>query len=441
MAVVRISGSNVLNLLQLLTQNKSVHPTPRHLTRVRLVDPISGLQLDDAMVVYFSAPNSYTGEDMAELYLHGSPAIVTCVLNALQNTQLGRLAESGEFTRRAFKNGKMDLVKVEAVADLIHSETTLQIQQALKNLNGALSQRLTEWRTEMMSCLAHLEALLDYGEEAELPDTIFERTLRPCEEIRKEILRTLASKHIGEMVREGVKVAIIGAPNAGKSSLLNVLAVPLILNGVKVICSDTAGIRKGSEIDLVEKEGIRRALQRARDADIRILVHDVSNESLYPQEDMTDLMDANSLLVLNKWDLVQDIRNDKNGSTNERQTIPLCILPKKDIPVVKISCLSREGIPMLIDELSSIVSKLVEDAQRVQETSMELLITREHHRSCLKEAAEALERFGSYGIHTETLVLAVEELRLAVNAIGRITGHVETEELLDIIFRDFCIGK
>jgi len=254
LAVIRVSGTQSLPLLRRLSKsNETIDFSPRKLIRRRIVDPCTGAHLDDAMVTYFRSPKSYTGEDMLELYLHGSPAVVSSVFKALEDSKLARLAQPGEFTRRAFENGKMDLVKVEALADLIHSETPLQVQQALKNLDGALSKRLYAWREKLMTALAHLEALLDYGEEAEIPDNIFERAFSSCEQMKAEIRQVVEGKSIGEMVRDGIQVAIIGSPNAGKSSLLNTLAgrdvaivtsipgttrdivqVPLQLNGVKV---------------------------------------------------------------------------------------------------------------------------------------------------------------------------------------------------------------
>ncbi|GJQ08793.1 hypothetical protein GpartN1_g584.t1 [Galdieria partita] len=466
LAVVRISGAHCLQLLKrLCNSSDSLELVPRKLIRTRIVDPYTGAHLDDAMFTYFRSPKSYTGEDMIEFYLHGSPAVVASVLKVLEDTQLARLAQPGEFTRRAFENGKMDLVKIEALADLIHSETTLQVQQALKNLDGALSNQLYAWRDQLMTTLAHLEGLLDYGEEAELPDDIFEKAFSSCEKIKLEIRQAVEGTSIGEMVHDGIKVAILGSPNAGKSTLLNILAgrdvaivtnipgttrdivqVSLQLNGVKVICSDTAGIREDKDVNIVEREGIRRALEKASDANIKIIVQDAQHCSNELLEKYPSLLDENVIFVLNKWDLIEHNASEFRQLEQifQDQHSWLNSLLKRNIPVLKISCMTGSGIPHLIETLQSFISKWFEKVHfqdERNETAVELLITRQRHRNCLKEALAAIERFGEFQKTPASIVLAAEELRQAMNEIGKITGHVATEQLLDVIFRDFCIGK
>jgi tRNA modification GTPase len=375
-------------------------------------------------VLWFPAPNSTTGEDVAELHLHGSRAVLAAIMEVLGRLGL-RLAEPGEFTRRAFLNGKLDLLQAEAIADLAAAETEAQRRQALRQLDGELGGLYRGWRDRLTRILAHLEAAIDFPDE-DLPPEIEDRILDEANELVTAIEYHLADGHRGERLRDGISVAIVGPSNAGKSSLLNkiarreaaitspiagttrdVIEVAIDLQGYPVVLADTAGLRDSN--DLIEQEGLRRALQRAIEAEIRLFVFDAGRPteacgaSAWPGPD--------TLLVANKIDLVQARRAD---------------LPKTAIP---ISALTSEGVDTLLTALGERVAQ----SYRIEAP----LLTRARHRQALEEAAASLQRSLSAGLPE----LRAEDLRLALRSLGRITGAVDVEDLLDVIFRDFCIGK
>ncbi len=389
-----------------------------------MCDPQSGEALDDGLVLWFPAPRSATGEDVAELHLHGSRAVLAAVMQAL--TRLGlRLAEPGEFTRRAFLNGKLDLLQAEAIADLAAAETEAQRRQAMRQLGGELGDVYRGWRDRLTRILAHLEAAIDFPDE-DLPSEIEDRILGETEGLVAEIERHLADGHRGERLRDGIDVAIVGPPNAGKSSLLNriarrdvaitspvpgttrdVIEVAIDLAGYPVMLADTAGLRDST--DAIEQEGTRRAVQRAEQAEIRLFVFDFAHPadavgaSAWPG--------ADTILVANKIDLAPAADTD---------------LPPDALPV---SALTGEGI----DSLLTALGKRVAQTYRIEAP----VLTRARHRQALEEAAASLRRSGSAALPE----LRAEDLRLALRSLGRITGAVDVEDLLDVIFRDFCIGK
>ena len=398
-------------------------PPPRFARRTRFADPASGERLDDGLVLWFPGPNSATGEDVAEFHLHGSRAVVAAVVRVLGVLGL-RLAEPGEFTRRAFLNGKLDLLQAEAVADLAAAETEAQRRQALRQLAGELGGLYRGWSHRLTRLLAHLEAAIDFPDE-DLPAEIEDRMLGETEVLIAEIGRHLADGHQGERLRDGIMVAILGPPNAGKSSLLNRIArreaaitspvagttrdiveVAIDLGGYPVVLADTAGLRASD--DVVEQEGLRRALRRAEEAEIRLFVFDArcpaeaDGASAWPGPD--------TILVANKIDLVA----------------AHCDLPNAALP---ISALTGEGIDALLSALG---------ARVVQNYRMEApVLTRARHRQALEEAALSLRR----ALDAPLPELRAEDLRLALRSLGHITGAVDVEDLLDVIFRDFCIGK
>jgi tRNA modification GTPase len=392
--------------------------------RARFVDPESGEILDDGLVLWFPAPKSVTGDDVAELHLHGSRAVLAAVMQALMQFGL-RLAEPGEFTRRAFLNGKLDLLQAEAVADLVAAETEAQRRQAVRQLGGELGSLYRGWRDRVTRVLAHLEAAIDFPDE-DLPRELEERILDETTELVAEIERHLADGHRGERLRDGITVAIIGPPNAGKSSLLNriarreaaitspiagttrdVIEVAIDLQGYPVVVADTAGLRDSS--DAIEQEGFRRAMQRAEEAEIRLFVFDAAHPaeargaSAWPEPE--------TLLVANKIDLIAGPERDH---------------PRTAFP---ISALTGEGVDALLSTLGGRVAQSY--------CSEAPVLTRARHRQALEEAVASLRR----SLSATLPELRAEDLRLALRALGRITGAVDVEDLLDIIFRDFCIGK
>jgi tRNA modification GTPase len=393
------------------------------------VDPHSADVLDDGLILWFPAPRSATGEDVAELHLHGSRAVLAAVMQALARLGL-RLAEPGEFTRRAFLNGKLDLLQAEAIADLAAAETEAQRRQAMRQLGGELGEVYRGWRDRLTRILAHLEAAIDFPDE-DLPPEIEDRLAGETDVLVAEIERHLADGHRGERLRDGINVAIVGPPNAGKSSLLNriarrdaaitspipgttrdVIEVAIDLGGYPIVLADTAGLRDSA--DAIEQEGKRRAVQRAEQAEIRLFVFDIAHPA--DAAGASAWPGADTILVANKIDLVPAADTD----------LPPPALPVSALPV---SALTGEGI----DRLLTLLGERVAQTYRIEAP----VLTRARHRQALQEAAASLRRSFSAALPE----LRAEDLRLALRSLGRITGAVDVEDLLDVIFRDFCIGK
>ena len=426
-AVIRLSGPATAAVLAALMGGRL--PVARQATRAWLRDPAGGDLLDDGLVLWFPAPGSYTGEDVAELHIHGGRAIQQRLFQVLDSQPDLRMAEPGEFTRRAFENGKMDLTEAEGVIDLIDAETEAQRQQALRQARGALAGLYHDWADRLARILAYYEAEIDFADE-DLPEDIGQRTKPAIEALIQLMDDHLNDNRRGERLRDGVHIALIGAPNAGKSSLLNLLAqreaaivsdiagttrdvleVHLDLGGFPVIVSDTAGLRETA--DVIEQEGVRRAQAAADRADICVLVIDASDQEGGHGADIARYKEIADLVILNKTDRT-------NG-------MPGPIAVKNS---VKISVKDGSGVSDLLANISS----LVESRFGLTEAPV---ITRERHRNALQEARGHLDR----ALLAPEVSLAAEDLRLALRSIGRITGRVGVEELLDIIFRDFCIGK
>jgi tRNA modification GTPase len=378
--------------------------------------------IDSALVLWFPGPASATGEDVAEFHVHGGRAIVEAVLAVLGEVPGLRPAERGEFTRRAVENGKLDLTQAEGLADLIDAETESQRRQALEQYEGAFSQRCEDWRGRLIRLTAWAEAEIDFSDE-ELDDDLAQRVDQGIAALLDEIRAQLADARRGEVVRDGLHLAVVGPPNAGKSSLLNALAqrdiaivsetpgttrdvleARLDLGGYLVIAADTAGLRETGEA--IEAEGVRRALARAEHADIVLLLLDgTADEPLAGLPEQV-IADAHVLKVWNKSDVPWP-------------------MPREGL---KISVRSGEGFDALLAALMERVRGHVGESA---------LVTRARHRAALSDAAEALAR----AREGQSPELVAEDLRLALRAIGRITGRVDVEDLLDVIFRDFCIGK
>ncbi len=425
-AVVRVSGPAADAALAAMAG--PVLPPARVATRVELRDPATSEVLDDALALRFPAPRSYTGEDVVELHLHGGPAVVSAVLEALGRCKGLRFAEPGEFTRRAFLNGKMDLTAAEGLADLIAAETEAQRRQALRQTRGALGRLYDAWRERLVRALAHLEAVIDFPDE-DLPASLREEIDSQISGLYDEISQHLDDHRRGERLRSGVYVTIIGPPNAGKSSLLNLLAqreaaivsatagttrdiveVHMDLGGYPVILADTAGLRPTAEE--VEAEGVRRARERAACADLKIAVFDGQEKD--GEAALCDLIDEGTIVVLNKRDL---------GPPRWRWGGPA-------FSVHEVSVRSGQGVEELLARIGEAVRACAELGEAPA-------ITRARHREALAECAAALARARRSALPE----LAAEDLRLAARALGRLTGRVDVEELLDVIFRDFCIGK
>ena len=420
-ALVRVSGRDARICLSSLTGTPL--PPPRRAVLRTLRGP-DGAAIDRALVLWFAAPDSFTGEDTAEFHVHGGRAILEALTDALAAIPGVRLAEPGEFTRRAVLNGKLDLTQAEAIADLVEAETEAQRLQALRQYDGALAALYDGWRLALSKALAWAEAAIDFSDE-ELPQEVIAEARRMTDTIREEVEAHLRDGRRGELVRDGLFVAIVGPPNAGKSSLLNALAgrdvaivsetagttrdiieVRLNLGGYAVVVADTAGLREAG--DAIEAEGVRRALARAGSADLVLLLRDGSTES--NSLNIQDKLDNKAVLNLwNKADLPWPDRREG----------------------LALSLKSGEGLEAVVAAIAVVAR------ERLEASSETPVLTRARHREALEDAIFALER----ALDAEALELYAEDLRLAVRAIGRITGRVDVEDLLDVIFRDFCIGK
>lgn len=428
-AVIRASGPHARAGLRALTQTGKKLPASRHASYRTLINPQQpDDKLDHALVILFQGPNSFTGEDCVEYHVHGGPAVIEGVLSALSRLPNHRPATAGEFTRRAFENGRMDLTSAEAVADLIHAETEEQRRQALQQMDGGLSRIYNGWKDRLSHLLALMEADLDFSDQ-DLPDDLLLKIRPDLSDMAHEIAAHLDDNRRGEMLRDGIRLVILGAPNAGKSSLTNALAqrevaivssmagttrdiidIHLNLGGYPVILSDTAGLRVeqlgDSDHDRIESEGIRRAITRASEADIKILLFD---GTAAPDPQTLALADASSILVCNKSDLQH---------------------PDMQHGMISISALTGSGI----DDLLEKITKLIRSKIGTRETPY---LTRARHRAALEKTRDSVER----SMTAPLPELAAEDLRLAIRHLGSITGKVDVEDILDMIFRDFCIGK
>ncbi|HEY7669950.1 MAG TPA: tRNA uridine-5-carboxymethylaminomethyl(34) synthesis GTPase MnmE [Hyphomicrobium sp.] len=425
-AVVRVSGPRAGDLIDALAPPR---PKKRTAALRRIRDPQSGETIDQGLVLWFAAPRTETGEDMAEFHLHGGLAIVKALLALLGRQPGCRLAEPGEFARRAFANGKLDLAQAEGLADLIDAETEAQRRQAMRQMGGALSRLYEGWRAELMRANALIEAVIDFSDESDVASDAFETARRMVGTLCASIAAHLEDGYRGEILREGFRVVLAGPPNVGKSSLLNALArrdaaivseeagttrdvieVRLDLEGLPVIVSDTAGIREAE--GAIEKEGIRRTLAHAREADLVVWLTDATAPDASPPPDLG----TNVLPVTNKVDLVNDARG-------------------------KLGVSAKTGAG--IDALTRRLAELARERVGVTEAPV---ITHARYRAHLQECKAACQRFmaacqpGMADLQRD-VELRAEDLRLASQALGRITGRVDVEDILGEIFGRFCIGK
>ena len=432
-AVIRVSGPRARAALETMAGRV---PEPRRAAFARLRDRPGGEVIDEAITLWFPAPKSETGEDVVELQVHGGQAVIAAVLAALGRIEGLRPAEPGEFTRRAFENGRLDLTAVEGLADLIFAETEAQRRQAYRQLAGTLGKQAENWRGRLIEAQALVEVGIDFSDEGDVPDKLLGPALATAQALRAEIAAALAADQRGERLRDGLVVAIAGPPNAGKSSLLNRLArrdvaivtphagttrdvieVHLDLGGYPVTLLDTAGIRDTQ--DPVEIEGVRRAQARASAADLVLWVADATADPIGrdPGEGAAHTWQVHTWQVRNKIDLVERGLTPSPGSSD----------------VFPISALTEVGLAELIAALGRHAGTALGGAEA-------RLVTRERHRVALRKVVEALDRALEEGSAGREDIVA-EELRLAGRELGRLTGRVDVEDVLDVIFRDFCIGK
>ena len=428
-AVIRISGSHTKKVLQNMTFLKL--PEAKVATLRKFKNPETKDLIDEGILLWFPGPESYTGEDMAEFHVHGSKAVVEAMHSSLSKINGCRLAEPGEFTKIAFQNGKINLLKAESISDLISSETEIQRRQAIKIMSGKSSDKFNSLRQKLLKILSNIEAKIDFPED-DLPDDILNNILLEAKNVRQEIEKILNDQKVGEKIREGFKIAIIGPVNAGKSSLLNylskrdvaivseiagttrdVIETYLNLDGYPVIISDTAGIRES--IDEIEKKGIKLALEKAENADLNLIVLEPKSVNL--SHFLNDVVSKNSIVVINKMDLGIDKFNNEFKKYN-----PVQISIKEEKNLDKLINLIKENLK----------NKFI--------SSEEIFITRQRHRMNLEECVACLKNFEEKNTK-EDFDKAAEDLRLATRYLGMIVGKVDVEEILGSIFNDFCIGK
>ncbi len=436
-SVIRVSGDDAWCTLEHLSSVDLSKFTPRSSKMIALKNPVSHETIDHALVIGFRGPHSFTGEDVIEYHCHGSPAVLEEMMGVLGVIPNCRMAEHGEFTRRAFENEKMDLTEAEAIADLIDAETKAQKNQALAQMGGALSDLYNGWAEELTKALAYVEAIIDFPDE-EVPDEETSKAKPAIEALIDKVNAHLNDDRRGERLRDGLRLVIIGAPNAGKSSLVNALAqrdvaivsdiagttrdvieAHLNLGEYPVILADTAGLRPdqiGSiGQDSIESEGIKRALKHAEEADIRILLFDGTENA--PDKNTLDLIDDRSLIIINKTDIIE-------------KSAPLFHV-KQFERALKISTKTGEGLEDFLNMLTKLISRKMSVSRETPS------LTRQRHRDALEDCAESL----TIAIKQPLPELMAEELRHALRKLGRITGRVDVEDLLDVIFKDFCIGK
>ena len=428
-AVIRISGENTKKIITNLVSGNL--PSPRIATLKKFNKINTSELIDEGILIWFPGPESYTGEDMAEIHVRGSIAVIRAILDQLSKIDNCRLAEPGEFTKIAFQNGKINLLKAESISDLISAETEIQRHQAIKIMSGRSSKKFNELRERLLKILSNIEAKIDFPEE-DLPEDIIKNIKIESNKIKEEIQKILNDQKVGELIREGFKIAIVGPSNAGKSSLLNflsnrdvaivseiagttrdVIEVHLNLDGYPVIISDTAGIRDSE--DEIEKKGIKLALNKAENSDLNIIL--IEPKSIDFAGFLNDLVNEKGIIVVNKSDLGIEKIDQKIKKYNP---IYLSIKEEKNLDVL----------------IKAIKVKLKNKFIR----SDNILITRERHRKNLEECLFHLNNFEEKN-SLEDFDKAAEDLRLATRHLGAIVGKVDVEEILGSIFRDFCIGK
>jgi tRNA modification GTPase len=427
-AIIRISGNDTLQVCKNLTKLKDLKSN--EVNYCKFYDPKTNNIIDpEALLLLFPAPNSYTGNDLAEFQVHGSNAVINALLKTLSEQENCRLAEPGEFTKIAFQNDKIDLLKAESIGDLIHAETELQREQAVKLVQGKATKYYDDLREKLIKSLSYIEAKIDFAED-DLPEKVLKEVHKSIKDIHQDIKKILEDNKVGEKIRDGFKISIIGEVNAGKSSLLNLLSkrevaivskeegttrdvIETFLNidGYPVILADTAGIREAK--NEVEKKGISLALGKSKEADLNIIMIDNSSKAI--NNKIKDLINNDSIVLLNKSDI---------GETQNH---------KFDADTILVSVKDNKNIDILI-------KKLKEKLNNKFTFNNNILITKERHRIKLNECLREINNFMKKD-QNKDIELAAEDLRMATRHLGSIVGKVDVEEVLGSIFKDFCIGK
>ncbi len=428
-AIIRISGPESSLVIKSLT-GKEI-PKPRMATLRKINNTNTSELIDEGIIIWFPGPHSYTGEDMAEIHIHGGKAVVQAVHSSISNIKNCRLAEPGEFTKLAFQNGKINLLKAESIADLISAETEIQRLQAVKIMEGKSSDKFNQLRDKLLKTLSFIEAKIDFPDE-ELPNDILNQIKNNSNDVLNDIEKILNDQKVGEIIREGFKIAIVGPTNAGKSSLLNnlsnrevaivsetagttrdVIETHLNLDGYPVILSDTAGVRESK--DEIEKKGIKLSLDKAENADLKLVV--VEAKSVDLSGVLSDFLKEDAILVINKSDLIKNNLNQQSIKFDH----------------VLISLKDNTNVDKLISKIKNrIKNNFISDN--------DILITRERHRHHLEKCVGHLKTFNKKN-ELKDFDKGAEDLRLATRHLGMIVGKVDVEELLGSIFNDFCIGK
>jgi tRNA modification GTPase len=427
-AIIRLSGKNALKISELISQRKNLKF--KELNYCKFYNPSNNALIDEGLLLSFPAPNSFTGDDLVEFHIHGSNAIISYFLKVLSEQNNCRLAEAGEFTKIAFQNNKIDLIEAESIGDLIHAETELQRQQAVNLVQGNASNYYNDLREKLIKSLAYIEAKIDFAED-DLPESVLKEVQKSIKEVHSDIKKILEDHKVGEKIRDGFRVSIVGEVNAGKSSLLNLLSkrdvaivseekgttrdvieVYLNIDGYPVILADTAGIRDSK--NEIEKKGISLAIKKSKESDLNLVMIDNSSESISPK--ISNLINGDSIVVLNKY----DVDSKQNHNFNKVEVVLISVKNNKNI--IELTTLIKEKL------------------SRKFTTSSNVLITRERHRVKLNECLKEIENFLKKNLNKD-IEIAAEDLRLATRHLGAIVGKVDVEEILCSIFKDFCIGK
>lgn len=425
--IIRLSGKDTVSICEKITQKKTLET--KSINFCKFYNPLNNELIDEGLILLFKAPNSFTGDDLAEFHIHGSNAVISNFLSILSKEKKCRLAEPGEFTKIAFYNNKIDLVKAESIGDLIHAETELQRQQAVNLVQGNASNYYNSLRDKLIKSLAYIEAKIDFGED-DLPEKILNEVRKSIQGIYFDIKKILEDDKVGEKIRDGFRVSIVGEVNAGKSSLLNLLSkrdvaivseeegttrdvIETFLNidGYPVILADTAGIREAKND--VEKKGISLALGKSKESDLNIIM--IDNSTIEINSKIKNLIDIDSIVLLNKSDV-----KDNQNHRFEAETILVSVKNNKNIDLL--------------------IKKIKEKLGSKFKANTNVLITRERHRIKLNECLNEIENFLKKD-QKKDIELAAEDLRMATRHLGSIVGKVDVEEILGSIFKDFCIGK